>query len=880
MAASGGALTRHIDAALDEFDPVLVRGVTETAGDALTEVEECERSHAALRAELARAGHVEQLPVVDHRHAQVLLQAHEPERALQAIMTAADGYRAAGRDIDAMRTSFLKMEILDELGRHEEAVTSASDALDAIDRGLADGTFPREDCTIGHTRARLRENVAAILGFLGRHDDAIAQLEDAVAAYAALGLTGDANRARTSLGIEAMKLGRLPEAEAFLRLAQGRFAVAGDEVDAAICQTHRGTVALRAGRFDDAKIFLDAAVVALTRLEAGTERARALAARASVDVSLGLIEEAIAGYEAAAEFSETVGLDADLAYASFGLGVALSRQGRDVDACDALERALALFTRERDHPMAARALLAMAEISDDPVSLVLDACQRLDPELRPADAAFARLRLASLGVDVETNLNQAAALATRRCSPHLDWRVSLGLAVEARRDGRTEDALVHAQVAVDIVDAIQGSAPCELLRDSFAPDRRAPSMLLASICVETGDIARAAEVADRVRPMHRHLPPTTTEAQPQRLDDLYTDLLRRPETATRTIRTTIRTLEHRESVPPEPVPAFEQTVVVFQRHADRFVCLLRRLGTWTTVPMDLHDAELAAATDSLGTQWRQMTVPGLADRHRDELLDLAAGTLAELEARLWAPLARHLPPMEPVVVVADSVLASVPFHAFDANHDRVVSVSTSVGLADALADRPPLARRALVFAVPDLQAPAVGEEAQLVAAAHCDVTVRLGVDATYEALVSHLPSAGVVHLASHGLHRSDNPRYSAVRLGDLWLTAARAEALRLDGQLVVLSACDVGMMVSDGPSPIGGLPRALLAAGASAVIAAAWPVDDEVTAELMAELHQELAGGVGPAMALHRARLAVAKAHPHPYYWAAFQLVGATDARC
>jgi len=150
-------------------------------------------------------------------------------------------------------------------------------------------------------------------------------------------------------------------------------------------------------------------------------------------------------------------------------------------------------------------------------------------------------------------------------------------------------------------------------------------------------------------------------------------------------------------------------------------------------------------------------------------------------------------------------------------------------------------------------------------------------DATSDALLRNADSHDVVHVASHGLFRDDSPEFSAIRLADRWVTAAEVSRLDLDGQLIVLSACDTGRRHAAGPlREVVGLPRAFLAAGARGVIASRWPADDAATATLMAVLHDGLARGETDAEALRLAHVATQERHPHPYYWASTVLVGGT----
>ena len=74
-----------------------------------------------------------------------------------------------------------------------------------------------------------------------------------------------------------------------------------------------------------------------------------------------------------------------------------------------------------------------------------------------------------------------------------------------------------------------------------------------------------------------------------------------------------------------------------------------------------------------------------------------------------------------------------------------------------------------------------------------------------------------------------------------------------------------------------GLTRAFLSAGSSSVMATLWEVNDRSTLRLMRGFYRELAAN-GRAAALARAQRGSLRAHgpgAHPYFWAAFTLVGA-----
>ena len=109
---------------------------------------------------------------------------------------------------------------------------------------------------------------------------------------------------------------------------------------------------------------------------------------------------------------------------------------------------------------------------------------------------------------------------------------------------------------------------------------------------------------------------------------------------------------------------------------------------------------------------------------------------------------------------------------------------------------------------------------------------------------------------------------SALQLADGWLTAEAIQHLDLKNKLVVLASCSSGLQRSMGEDESLGLPRAILAAGASAVVMNLWPADDLASVGMMTHFHNNLKT-TDPTSALRAAQLATMQTHPHPLLWGA-----------
>ncbi|MDV2997537.1 MAG: Photosystem I assembly protein Ycf3 [Chroococcidiopsis sp. SAG 2025] len=159
-----------------------------------------------------------------------------------------------------------------------------------------------------------------------------------------------------------------------------------------------------------------------------------------------------------------------------------------------------------------------------------------------------------------------------------------------------------------------------------------------------------------------------------------------------------------------------------------------------------------------------------------------------------------------------------------------------------------------------------------------------GNQATKAKMLPKLSQAKIIHLATHGL--LDDVRGLGVpgaialapsgngQINDGLLTASEILDLKLNAELVVLSACDTGRgrITSDG---VIGLSRSLITAGTPSVIVSLWSVPDAPTAELMTEFYRNwLDRKQDKAQALRQAMLTTMKQHPNPKDWAAFTLIG------
>ncbi len=163
--------------------------------------------------------------------------------------------------------------------------------------------------------------------------------------------------------------------------------------------------------------------------------------------------------------------------------------------------------------------------------------------------------------------------------------------------------------------------------------------------------------------------------------------------------------------------------------------------------------------------------------------------------------------------------------------------------------------------------------------------VYLGTESTEDAVKREsLRDYKRLHFATHSLTNEEFPSRSAVVLTldndpreDGFLEVGEISELDMDCDLVVLSACQTGRGQLFSGEGIVGLSRAFIRAGARSVVVSLWNVSDISTSQLMKCFYQQLAGGVGNAAALRDAKLQMignTKEIKHPYYWAAFVMIG------
>jgi CHAT domain-containing protein len=261
------------------------------------------------------------------------------------------------------------------------------------------------------------------------------------------------------------------------------------------------------------------------------------------------------------------------------------------------------------------------------------------------------------------------------------------------------------------------------------------------------------------------------------------------------------------------------------------------------------------------------------------MMGVVQAHLRQLYEEVFAPAhaqlsARHL------IIVPHGVLHYLPFHALMDDRGYLIdsftiSYAPSASIFAHCQEKAPHANGpALVLGIPDARAPLILEEVRAVAEIVPDAELLLGAQANQQVLREKGLQSRLIHIATHGKFRQDNPMFSGIRLGDAYLNLYDLYQLKLNAELVTLSGCATGMNVVTPGDELLGLIRGLLFAGAHSLLLTLWDVHDQSTSDFMAIFYRRFQEGAGKASALRGAMIELRERYPHPYHWAPFTLIG------
>ena len=506
---------------------------------------------------------------------------------------------------------------------------------------------------------------------------------------------------------------------------------------------------------------------------------------------------------------------------------------------------------------------------------------------------------------------------------HLRWRHALGLIEQVA--GNTELAGQHLRAAIALLEAQRVTLPVEEIRTAFLDDK---SVMYADLVLYLLDqpgeqaVQQAFDVAEQARArtllerLLSHLAgePADEQEAPlasrrrelqERLHWLYNQMLgdvgsRRTDPALsheiHACEAALQQLAWRQPAPlaeaePITVSALQRTLAPDQQAVVYFNAggeVLAFVVSRETVQIFRHLCTVSAL-EQAQARWRyelaraEMGEPMLA-RHAQSYQRAWRGALSHLYQLVLAPLASALRAPR-LLVIPHGALHQTPFQALWDGRQLLLeryelTYAPSATLAVHTHDRrrPESAwRRLAALALTDPAIPAARQEVEAAARCFSHAQPYLDDAASLANLEVAAAEADVLHIATHGRFRPDNPFFSLLKLADGWVDVRRLYRLPLAARLVVLSACESGAGQARGGDEVIGVARGFLAAGASSLIASLWNVHDASSAKLMERFYSALTASgaaVRPAAALRRAQLEAVQEGRHPFYWASFFVIG------
>jgi CHAT domain-containing protein len=833
--------------------------------------------------------------------------------ALAPLETAQSRFAMRGDGQHAAEAQVPQMVVLAMLGRDAEAMQRGASAL-------------AQFAAVGDERSagKIEVNLGTMLSRQDRHAGAAEHFRRAAVRFARAGDAEGSIMADGALGNALTWQYRLDEA---LRIFErGRMRAQARGFPILLAQMHQGLgrIALNRGRWHRALRELAEACRLLT--DAGAPPPRIVEAEAALaDAYLGvnLLAEAVAVYDRVIAAAQAMQAPTEEAWAVLQRARALARMGRHTDALDGFERArdryeaagnrptLGVVTIARGRSELATGDAAAASASAAEALAALDGSGIAGWQLE-ARALQAQALLAQ-GDGAGAGQGFAAVLADAGDLPQIALQCHAGLGTLAWRAGDLRRARRALEAALDAVDRERAALPADEFRSAVAAEAELAHRQLVEVALAEGDSAQL--LADLERGQSRALALSLG-------DDAAAGAAATGSTRLAWLREQWRQAMAEgdaDRVPAlaQQVQALEHDLLEAHRRAQLQAAgggsdasgaldtdaLQRALGAATALvvyhllpgrlvacvvtgdavrhaawPVD----DLAERVHALRFQLDALRFGGHAlQRHGAQLLARVRRHLQGLHERVWAPLQPLLGGRTQVVVVPHHTLHYVPFAALHDGTQWLVQTHR-LGLASSasvwLAHRrtaPSAGERLLAFGVGGQALPQVARELAAVCA-HFGEGARIFREdkATRAALWAEAPAADLLHLACHGRFRADNPAFSSLQLGDGPLPLQDLRGLRLRARLVVLSACETGLSRLAPGDEVLGLVRAFTLAGAGAVLASLWPVDDAASADLIDRFYAGLRAGDDIVTALQAAQAEAAAAGAHPFHWAAFQAYG------
>jgi len=758
-------------------------------------------------------------------------------------------------------------------------------------RGLAhlDGAVLKAE---GVLAGRVLMRRAAIRSDLGRHAEALSDLNRAIAI---LQRHGDAlweARSRTHRGLVLLAMGHTRRADAEFVTAERQYELAGQEWEYATARHNRGLVAAASGHLPEALEYLAEAGRRYDQL--GTPMPDVAIDRCAVLLSAGLAAEAWAeADDAARRLGCGVTGSVKLAELWYSSATAALAAGDPLAAWDRAEKAARLFRRQRRERWTARARLVLGQArhadGDMSTSVYRLACSvaRQLEAMGADESSLAHLLAGQMavrrGIPSRAEDHLAAAARPRRTGAALTRsRAWLAQALLCQLRGREPAMLAACRRGLDILTEHQQTLGASEMRAAVTAHGRELAAMGQRAALRRGDGKQLLAWSERWRATVQ----VASSTRPPRDGELARELA--------ALREASRQLDRHVIAAPQAVALrgerarleaavrarVMRTPGAISARGPAFALgpLLDALDGSVLVELVELDGVLHAVNVSRsGIRLRAVGLVGDAAREVDyarfllrrladgrpvpspaQALD-DAGRL--LEAALLGPSAAELG-SDRVIVVPPGRLNAIPWGLLPALRCRSVSVNLSAAAWLRAISAPEPADRAVTL-VGGPRLDAAQAELKLLAQRYPQATVLASGAATSTNVLTALDGCWLAHVAAHGRFRADNPLFSSLQLADGPLTVYDLEGLSRAPHRLVLSSCESGRAVLAGADELLGLASSMMPMGTVGIVAAVVPVNDGVTPGIMDSLHERVARGAGLPDALRLARIAaVATADP------------------